>query len=306
MTRQLAGLETIDIPLWEFYVYALIDPRSASVFYVGKGQRERVLHHAGQVVVEGAFRDSADNKDHSSDGAARTEKELQIAEIKIAGLTVIERVLARFNTEQEAYAVESVLIHWVYGRKQEGGVLTNVQAGRSHSHVRRKGNLERCEHLDVVKKLRAEPGVYGSAALKQLLDNQVPTIAGETVQQLRSLLPARMRHLTISDPEVIESGRWVGAKVAIDEPDVILRLQFSPKKLVTNLRPVDEGKKAGRQKFVDRISAIGLKPLGNDRYCWMSDWCNNGLKFDDYEHLVERVVLAYDTLSESRTQIPGR
>lgn len=215
----------------------------------------------------------------------------------------MERVLARFNTEDEAYAVESVLIHWVYGRKQENGILTNVQAGHNHSHVRRKGNLDRCEYLDVVKKLRSEPGVYGSTSLQRLLDNQVPSIAVETVQQLRSLLPTRMGHLTITDPVVIESGRWVGANVEMDEPHVILRLQFSPIQLVTNLRPVDEGRKAGRQGFVDRVSAIGLKPMGNDRYCWIGDWRNNGLKFDDYENLVERVALAYDTLSESRNPI---
>jgi len=303
--QQQSGLETIDIPLRDFYVYALVDPRDSYIFYVGKGQRERVLHHAGQVVIEDAFRDRADDEDHSNEEAARTEKQQRIAEIKIAGLTVIERVLARFNTEDEAYAVESVLIHWVYGRKQEGGILTNVQAGHNHSHVRRKGNLDKCEYLDVVKKLRSEPGVYGSTSLKRLLDNQVPTIAVETVQKLRALLPAQMRHLMITEPVVIESGRWVGANVEMDEPDVILRLQFSPRQLVTNLRPSDEGRKAGRQGFVDRVTAIGLNPLGNDRYCWIGDWRNNGLSFDDYEHLVERVVLAYDTLSKSRNPSPG-
>lgn len=64
MTQQHTGLETIDIPLREFYVYALVDPRNDGIFYVGKGQRERVLHHAGQVVVEDTFRDRADGEDH--------------------------------------------------------------------------------------------------------------------------------------------------------------------------------------------------------------------------------------------------
>jgi hypothetical protein len=102
---------------------------------------------------------------------------------------------------------------------------------------------------------------------------------------------------------VIESGRWVGADVEMDEPAVILRLQFAPKQLVTNLRPAEEGKKAGRQAFVDRVSAIGLKPMGNDRYCWIDDWCNNGLKFDDYQQINERIALAYDTLSGSRKSV---
>ena len=67
---------TIDIPLRMVYVYALIDPRSDSIFYVGKGQRERILHHAGQVVVvEHPFQDNVDNEDNSNTEAPRTEKE---------------------------------------------------------------------------------------------------------------------------------------------------------------------------------------------------------------------------------------
>ena len=55
-TEQSTGLR-------EFYVYALVDPRGDSIFYVGKGQTERVLHDAGQVVVEDAFRDRADSEE---------------------------------------------------------------------------------------------------------------------------------------------------------------------------------------------------------------------------------------------------
>lgn len=303
MVQSQSAPSTIDIPLREFYVYALIDPRDGSIFYVGKGQRERVLHHAGQVNVEDVFRDRDDNVDNSEVDEYRTEKEQKIAEIKMSGMDVIERVLARFKTDDEAFAVESVLIHWVYGRKQEGGALTNIQAGHNHIHVRRKGNLDRCEYLDVVKQLRSEPGVYGSTELKKLEDNQIPVIAVETVQQLRSLLPIRMRHITITEPVVIESGSWVGADVGMDEPDVILRLQFSPQKLTTNLRPSAEGKKAGRQAFVVRVKAIGLEPLGGDRYCWMGDWCGNGLRFDDYHRMIDRITMAYDTLSRSRTKV---
>ena len=306
MIQPQSSLNTIDIPLKEFYVYALIDPRDGSIFYVGKGKRERILHHAGQVVIAEVFEDCDDSEVNSNTDQSRTEKEQRIAEIKVAGLDVIERVLARFKTEDEAYAVEPVLIHWVYGRKQEGGMLTNIQAGHNHHHVRRKGNLTQCEYLDVVKQMRSEPGVYGSSELKKLLDNQIPTIAVETVQQLRSQLPPRMWHVKITDPVVIESGRWVGADVEMDESAVILRLQFSPNKLVTNLRPAEEGKKAGRQAFVDRVSAIGLKPMGNDRYCWIDDWCNNGLKFDDYQHIIQRIALAYDTLKASRTQVESQ
>ena len=120
MVQPQSSSSTIDIPLREFYVYALIDPRDGNIFYVGKGKRERILHHAGQVVISEAFTDRDDSEVNPCGDQSRTEKEQRITEIKMASLDVIERVLARFNTEAEAFAVESVLIHWVYGRKQEG------------------------------------------------------------------------------------------------------------------------------------------------------------------------------------------
>ena len=118
----------------EFYVYALIDPRNGSIFYLGKGKRQRVMHHASRLTIEVAFRDCNDSESSSDFEQSRTEKEQKIADIKMAGLDVTERVLARFKTEHEAYAVESVLIHWIYGRKQDGGTLTNIQAGHNHIH----------------------------------------------------------------------------------------------------------------------------------------------------------------------------
>lgn len=111
MVQLQSSLNTIDIPLREFYAYALIDPRDGSIFYVGKGKRERILHHAGQIVIAETFEDCDDSEVNLNSDQSRTEKEQRIAEIKMAGLDVIERVLARFNTEDEAFAVESVLIH---------------------------------------------------------------------------------------------------------------------------------------------------------------------------------------------------
>lgn len=158
-----AGAETR--PLLPFYVYELRDPRSGRVFYVGKGTGLRLDHHTA---------------------GSDDEKRQRIDEIERAGFTVSRIVIGRFETEAEAYAVESVLIKWVYGFMN----LTNKVHGHGGDAVRgwgasddpipgldverpppgvRDGSYtadlrERIERNDVVGKLEALRAALANAA----------------------------------------------------------------------------------------------------------------------------------------------
>ena len=74
-----------------FYVYELIDPRDLSVFYVGKGQRDRVQHHV---------------RDARAGRISNVEKHRRIREILAAGLQVIEQIASQHETEAQALACE--------------------------------------------------------------------------------------------------------------------------------------------------------------------------------------------------------
>lgn len=103
------------LPLLPYYVYELRDPRNNEVFYVGKGTGLRLDAHTP---------------------GTEDDKRRRIADIAAAGLEVSRLVIGRFETEAEAFAVESVLIKWVYGFAN----LTN----KVHGH--REKFIRGCEH----------------------------------------------------------------------------------------------------------------------------------------------------------------
>lgn len=105
-------LETIN----GYYVYALIDPRSNDVFYIGKGTGNRVFSHEAE-----------------SEKASLTEKAKiqKIKDIEKSGLFV-KRIMVNWGlTEQEAFAAEASLIN-LYNLIS-GNQLTNIVAGH-HVH----------------------------------------------------------------------------------------------------------------------------------------------------------------------------
>lgn len=114
--------------LKQYYVYLLIDPRDSMVFYVGKGTEDRLFQHGKEV----------------KRGSVETEKQKRINEIHQAGLIETKLVVARFDTETEAFAVESILIHWVYGKNN----LTNDQSGHMVDFVRPIGNMNFLPGID--------------------------------------------------------------------------------------------------------------------------------------------------------------
>jgi len=114
--------------LKQFYVYVLIDPRDDVVFYVGKGQEDRIFQHEADV----------------KRGAEDTAKQKRILEIINSGQTVKKVVIGRFDTHMEAHSVEAVLIHWMYGK----GELTNIASGHGVDTIRPKGHLENLPGID--------------------------------------------------------------------------------------------------------------------------------------------------------------
>lgn len=100
-----------------YYVYALFDPDTNEVFYIGKGRGNRVFNHAENALI---------NEDITSN---KIEK---IKEIQRRGKDVRAIIIRHQLSEEEAFIVESSLLDVM---SFIGKSLTNLQAGHNSRHV---------------------------------------------------------------------------------------------------------------------------------------------------------------------------
>lgn len=92
------------------YVYELIDPRTCSPFYIGKGRNDRALAH---------------ERDVRAGRAENAEKAQRIREIIGRGDRVEIRVVSVHETDKQAFDAERVHIKALTGRAP----LTNLRSG---------------------------------------------------------------------------------------------------------------------------------------------------------------------------------
>lgn len=108
-----------------YYVYALIDPRNDQPFYIGKGTGKRASTHLY----------NRTKKDRN------LFKENKIDKIRSEGLEPYVRIIEDNLDEQTAYDKEKQYIQ-LYGRKEDGGILTNLCEDNRPPSIRGKSYVE--------------------------------------------------------------------------------------------------------------------------------------------------------------------
>lgn len=123
------------------YVYILVDDSDEkSILYVGKGTGTRAVTHIGEI------------KKMINDGIQPvTDKEKKIYKLLNTDRPPIVLVIGRFSTKKEAFAVESVLIKYVYGFEN----LTNEIYGHHAEFIREKDCIDNIEGIDIPEPKRA-------------------------------------------------------------------------------------------------------------------------------------------------------
>jgi hypothetical protein len=135
------------------YVYRLIDPRSGTTFYVGRGRGDRVFSHA------------AGNENATTSEEAESQKMKMIQDIKADGFQVVHVIHRHGMNDEVAMEVEAALIDAYPG-------LTNVQEGydgqRGAMHATQAIRLYEAEEATFMhkvilfridRKLRENPGM---------------------------------------------------------------------------------------------------------------------------------------------------
>ncbi len=161
-------------PLLPHYVYVLLDPLDSNKpFYVGKGMGSRVSSHTSE--VKSFLKKYIENEDTIEDRdeiEQQSLKKLKILRILQSNSNPIEVIIGRFETAEEAFAVESVYIHHFIGYEN----LTNISSGHGSKYIRTKSQMDEIKNsdfklisgIDVPMKNGSRDGSYRDKKIQEL------------------------------------------------------------------------------------------------------------------------------------------
>jgi len=247
------------INLLPYYVYELRDPRSNEVFYVGKGTGDRIDAHSAE---------------------EENRKAQEISDIEQAGLKALRVIVARFETEEEALAVESVAIKWHYGSDN----LTNLIHGHRHRFVRPHqhqlaGVYPEIPGIDRERRISGlRDGKFTQEQRRNISDNAIL----EKLESLRDSLMERVEFsgLTIGEPDLtVPQDPCILVSGFSSSVQLQIKMQLTGATVVLNLIPID---RAHREGFVSALTKAIAKPLviktGNrfGKYAQTNDFTTTG------------------------------
>jgi LEM-3-like GIY-YIG domain len=260
-----------------FYVYVLIDPFVEEVFYVGKGKNRRIEQHTKYI--------------HSGNADDKL-KIKRINKIIARGGKVIDRVIGRYDTEQEAFAVESTLIKWVYGLEN----LTNVVHGHYHKDIRDKGNLKIIKGLDIEQKLFPNDTVF----TRELETENERYSISDKLNFVRNQLIIFNSKWQISEPS-FRKKKDPSIYVNINNVSSLqLMMRSSGTDIVImNIRAIKMGKEFN-ERFIQRYDhKFNIKMRNsNDSYFKLEGWINFRPHYrNDIIYILKNLIRAFDELN---------
>jgi hypothetical protein len=128
------------------YVYIMLNPVDQNKpFYVGVGSGKRGEDHEAEVRRE--LNKISNELDNSTVADKLSEKKKVILQIIESGKSPHVVVIGRYETREEALAVESTLIKFVYGFND----LTNAIHGHGERFIRPRNSFEPIPGIDIPK-----------------------------------------------------------------------------------------------------------------------------------------------------------
>ena len=259
-------------PLKPHYVYILADPlQNNEIFYVGKGTSQRGHDHYKE-----ALRPDAPD----------SQKIARIKSIHDQGSEPLVRVIGRFDTEDMAYAVESTLIHWVYGLEN----LANIQPGRGHRQIRsrKEGLIIELQDIDIPKRMK----ITGNGYLQEKIDNHARHNHFEMMDELYIFLKEKGIPVEDEGAVMIEGGRYIAISISIN-PSAKLTLHITDSNLHTiilNLRPNSE-KIEDRRIFIEFVKeTFQIEAKSDGRYAKLDLDSWNNLTVNDHEKIYKSII----------------
>ena len=272
-----------ELDLKPYYVYALADPTNdGKIFYVGKGKSIRGNDHL---------------KEARRDLEKSSPKLDQIRRIEEVGEVPIVSVLGRFDSEQEAYAVESTLIHWVYVHEN----LTNIQVGHGWRHIRPKAQgFSELQGIDIPKRIKIS-GIAKTGYLRDIINAHQNLGHLDMATDLLGFLKERNLQGLHDEVEAIEGGRYIALSVKVnDVANIVLQLtSATTHRIILNVRPISN-RKVDRivfDKFVDTIPNLRSRAGGS--YAKFPHRQGLQLSVGDHEEILRQLLNTTRRLNKS-------
>jgi hypothetical protein len=269
-----AHLRDIEARFGRHYVYSLRDPGTGRVFYVGKGTSRRMFVH---------FADAVKTDASCIDGHLQLLSKL----IRDGHRPLdIGRVEARVEHEQQAFALEALLMKFVHGLAS----VDNRVAGHHGEMFRAKGDWERRRGFDLP--YVCDPGKPVDRADKR--DGMV----GEGLAVPLLAVAAGLPNLVFDPPKVLDSADLgIEADLAPHSGGVGARIKvfIRRRKLQVELRP---RRKAQKEWVRSHFTRLGAYPLRRDDDVFFPDaWRGSANMTDDLVEITRRVRLMQEIVN---------
>ncbi len=260
-----ADARSLEQRFGRYYVYTLRDPATGRAFYVGKGTGQRMFAH---------FTDAMSTKPiDQAQGHLRVLRKLLDA-----GHTpqTIGRVEARLEHEQQAFAIEALLMKFVYGFSS----VDNRVAGHHGEMFRAKDDWEIRRGFDLP--YVTDPGKMVDRADKR--DGMI----GEGLAIPLLAVAASFPELNFDPPKILNSGE-LGIQAdlipAIGGAGTRVKIFIWRRDIQVELR----GKSVlQKQWIVSHFAKLGATGLRGDTVYLPKKWKNENMT-DDLDEIVNRV-----------------
>lgn len=302
-----------EIPLLPNYVYILMDPRSNNPFYVGKGTDQRALQHGTEVerILAGVKKEVQEEEQELlyREGSVLRSKKMQIiSDIINNGTKPRIVVVGRYETAEEAFAVEATLIHFVFGYDE----LSNVASGHGSKLIRSKRQYEaikalgpwemmhEIEGIDIVSKSGVRDNSFRNKNVAKLVESGAYDFLDEIRVELTGKKFNWRDYETAEDMKFHpgESNGYLAMIVQIGTLD--LNIQFrAAKNISIQLIYTEQTKKgtADQARLLTYLRMGNFKPKAGEKYAWLEP----RKQYSSAVELVKELILIRNALQPDIT-----